>query len=147
MAVKLIAKEYKQEDGSYAYEMQEPMYNTLSQAKVIQEAALRSGISKGAINASWDAICEVIKAWITEGHEITIPGIGTVRIVADSQKVATIKDVEREMITERHFVFKPSAELQAEMNGTHFYITCYNKDDKLVKRVESIKRVNEHESV
>ena len=35
------------------------MYNKLSQSKVIQEAALRSGIAKGAINAAWDAIGEV----------------------------------------------------------------------------------------
>ena len=36
--------------------LQADLYNKLSQSKVIQEAALRSGIAKGAINAAWDAI-------------------------------------------------------------------------------------------
>ena len=40
--------------------LQADLYNKLSQSKVIQEAALRSGIAKGAINAAWDAIGEVI---------------------------------------------------------------------------------------
>ena len=39
--------------------LQADLYNKLSQSKVIQEAALRSGIAKGAINAAWDAIGEV----------------------------------------------------------------------------------------
>ena len=47
----------------WAYVLQAELYSKLSQSKVIQEAALRSGISKGAINAAWDAIGEVIKAW------------------------------------------------------------------------------------
>ena len=45
--------------------------------KVIQEAALRSGISRGSINAAWDAIGEVIKAWATEGHSVAVPGLGS----------------------------------------------------------------------
>ena len=40
-------------------------------------SALRSGIAKGAINAAWDAIGEVIKAWATEGHSVAVPGLGT----------------------------------------------------------------------
>ena len=44
----------------WAYVLQADLYNKLSQSKVIQEAALRSGIAKGAINAAWDAIGEVI---------------------------------------------------------------------------------------
>lgn len=41
--------------------MRSEMGHKLSQSKVIAEAALRSGISKGAINAAWDAIGEVVK--------------------------------------------------------------------------------------
>ena len=52
--------------------LQADLYNKLSQSKVIQEAALRSGIAKGAINAAWDAIGEVIKAWATEGHSVAV---------------------------------------------------------------------------
>ena len=52
--------------------LQADLYNKLSDAKVITEAALRSGIPKGAINAAWDAIGEVIKAWATEGHSVAV---------------------------------------------------------------------------
>lgn len=41
--------------------MRSEMGHKISQSKVIAEAALRSGISKGAINAAWDAIGEVVK--------------------------------------------------------------------------------------
>ena len=46
--------------GEYRYMLQADLYNKLSQSKVIQEAALRSGISKGSMSAAWDAIGEVI---------------------------------------------------------------------------------------
>ena len=59
-------------------------YNKLSDAKVITEAALRSGIPKGAINAAWDAIGEVIKAWATEGHSVAVPGLGTMLLASPS---------------------------------------------------------------
>ena len=76
--VKAVERELKvgASAGQYRFMMQTELYNKLSQSKVIQEAALRSGISKGAINATWDAIGEVIKAWATEGHSVAIPGLG-----------------------------------------------------------------------
>ena len=43
----------------WAYVLQADLYNKLSDVKVITEAALRSGIPKGAINAAWDDIGEV----------------------------------------------------------------------------------------
>ena len=51
--------------------LQADLYNKLSQSKVIQEAALRSGIAKGAINAAWDAIGEVKMAY---GLQVTAYG-------------------------------------------------------------------------
>ena len=51
------------------------MYSTLSQAKVIKETALRSGMSLGVMKACWDAAGEVIKAWATEGYSVAILGV------------------------------------------------------------------------
>ena len=53
--------------------MKPEMYSSLSQAKVIKEAALRSGVSQGVMKACWDAAGEVIKAWATEGHSVALP--------------------------------------------------------------------------
>jgi len=40
----------------------------------IKKAALRSGVRRGVMKACWDAAEEVIKAWTTEGHSMTLPG-------------------------------------------------------------------------
>ena len=83
MSIKVKAVErnvsFDKSKEKWAYVMQPELYSKLSQSKVIQEAALRSGISKGSINASWDALADVIKAWATEGHSVAVPGLGSMR--------------------------------------------------------------------
>ena len=78
MAINLKAKETLQQigeyKGKYRYVLGTEIYNRLSEAKVIQEAALRSGVSRGVMQACWDAAGDVIKAWATEGHSVAIPG-------------------------------------------------------------------------
>ena len=53
MALKVKAKERLQKIGKYAgtyrYVMLPELYNSLSQEKVIREAALRSGVSEGVM--------------------------------------------------------------------------------------------------
>ncbi|OYP56235.1 DNA-binding protein, partial [Prevotella sp. P5-92] len=39
--------------GKYAYILSAELYSALAESKVIEEAALRSGISRGAIQAAW----------------------------------------------------------------------------------------------
>ena len=83
MALKVKAKEQYQNIGKYAgkyrYVMMPELYTALTQDKVIKEAALRSGVSRGVMQACWDAAGEVIKAWATEGHSVALPGLGTMR--------------------------------------------------------------------
>ena len=67
-AVERLVKFNKEDAGVYRYVMSPELYIALSQAKVIREAALRSGVSQGVMKACWDAAGEVIKAWATEGH-------------------------------------------------------------------------------
>ena len=141
MALKVKAKEQLIKVGKYAdtyrYVMMPELYNTLNQDKVIKEAALRSGIAKGAINAAWDAIGEVIKAWATEGHSVAIPGLGTMRFGLRAKSVASVNDVKAGLITSRRIIFTPNTELKDELAKTAVQITCYDKDGKEVKRVTS----------
>ena len=65
-AVERLVKFNKEDAGVYRYVMSPELYIALSQAKVIREAALRSGVSQGVMKACWDAAGEVIKAWATE---------------------------------------------------------------------------------
>lgn len=121
----------------YAYVLQADLYNKLSQAKVIQEASFRSGIAKGAINAAWDAIGEVIKAWATEGHAVAVPGLGSMRFGIRSTSVANVNKVGADLITARRVIFTPSVEIKDELKKTSINITCYDRNGEIVKRVTS----------
>ena len=121
----------------WAYVLQADLYNKLSQSKVINEAALRSGIAKGAINAAWDAIGEVIKAWATEGHSVAVPGLGTMRFGLRSKSIADVNKVGSDLITTRRVIFTPNMEIKDELKKTSINITCYDRNGEVVKRVTS----------
>lgn len=137
--VKAVERELKvgTNAGQYRYMMQTELYSKLSQTKVIQEAALRSGIGKGTINAAWDAIGEVIKAWATEGHSVAIPGLGTMRFAVNATSVADVNQVASSLITSRKVIFTPSVDIKDELKKTSVSITCYDRNGNIVKRVTS----------
>ena len=141
MALKVKAKEQFQNVGKYAetyrYVMMPELYTALSQDKVIKEAALRSGVSKGVMQACWDAAGEVIKAWATEGHSVALPGLGTMRFGLRAKSVANVNDVKAGLISSRRIIFTPNTELKDELAKTAVQITCYDRDGKEVKRVTS----------
>lgn len=137
--VKAVERNVSFEKGveKWAYVLQADLYSKLSQAKVIQEAALRSGINKGAINAAWDAIGEVIKAWATEGHAVAVPGLGSMRFSIRSTSVGDVNLVGTDLITARRVIFTPSMEIKDELKKTSINITCYDRNGEIVKRVNS----------
>ena len=141
MAIKVKAVErnvsFDKNSEKWAYVLQADLYNKLSDAKVIQEAALRSGIAKGAINAAWDAIGEVIKAWATEGHSVALPGLGTMRFGLRSKSIADVNKVGSDLITMRRVIFTPNVDIKDELKRTSINITCYDRNGELVKRVTS----------
>ena len=123
--------------GVYRYVMKPEMYSTLTQAKVIKEAALRSGVSQGVMKACWDAAGEVIKAWATEGHSVALPGLGTMRFGLRAKSVEKVEEVKAGLISSRRIIFTPDTELKDELAKTAVQITCYDRDGKEVKRVTS----------
>ena len=141
MALKVKAQEKLQKigthAGTYRYIMMPELYTSLSQEKVIKEAALRSGVSKGIMQACWDAAGEVIKAWATEGHSVALPGLGTMRFGLRAKSVEKVDEVKAGLITSRRIIFTPAVELKDELAGTAIQITCYDRDGKEVKRVTS----------
>lgn len=141
MAIKVKAVErnvsFDKNTEKWAYVLQADLYNKLSQSKVINEAALRSGIAKGAINAAWDAIGEVIKAWATEGHSVAVPGLGTMRFGLRSKSIADVNKVGSDLITTRRVIFTPNMEIKDELKKTSINITCYDRNGEVVKRVTS----------
>ena len=138
-AVEKLLKFNKNENdpGVWRYVMQPELYMALAQKKVIKEAALRSGVSQGVMQACWDAAGEVIKAWATEGHSVALPGLGTMRFGLRSKAVEKVEDVKSGLITSRRIIFTPNSDLKEELANTAIQITCYDRDGKEVKRVTS----------
>ena len=141
MALKVKAKEQLQNIGKYAgkyrYVMMPELYTALTQDKVIKEAALRSGVSKGVMQACWDAAGEVIKAWATEGHSVALPGLGTMRFGLRAKSVEKVDEVKAGLISSRRIIFTPDTDLKEELSKTAVQITCIDRDGKEVKRVTS----------
>ena len=120
-----------------AFVLSAHLYNTLDASKVIEEAAKRSGMSEGVIKAAWDAAGEVIRTWATEGHNVPLPGLGSMRFGVRSKSVQNVEDVKTSLISARRVIFTPSKEVKDELQATKIAITCYDKDGKIVKRVTS----------
>ena len=141
MALKVKAKEQYQNIGKYAgmyrYVMVPELYTALAQDKVIKEAALRSGVSKGVMQACWDAAGEVIKAWATEGHSVALPGLGTMRFGLRAKSVEKVDEVKAGLISSRRIIFTPDVDLKEELAKTAVQITCFDRTGKEVKRVTS----------
>ena len=141
MALKVKAKEQLIKVGKYAatyrYVMMPELYTALAQDKVIKEAALRSGVSRGVMQACWDAAGEVIKAWATEGHSVALPGLGTMRFGLRAKSVDNVNEVITGLITTRRIFFTPDVDLKQELASTAVQITCYDRTGKEVKRVTS----------
>ena len=136
-AVERLVKFNKTDAGVWRYVMSPELYIPLSTDKVIKEAALRSGVSKGVKQACWDAAGEVIKAWATEGHSVALPGLGTMRFGLRAKSVEDVNKVKSSLITARRIIFTPAVDLKDELANTAVQITCYDRNGDEVKRVTS----------
>jgi len=136
-AVERLVKFKKDDPGQYRYVMQPELYTALAQDKVIKEAALRSGVSRGVMQACWDAAGEVIKAWATEGHSVALPGLGTMRFGLRAKSVEKVEDVKAGLISSRRIIFTPASDLKDELADTAIQITCFDRNGDEVKRVTS----------
>ena len=138
MAIKVNARETELKIGKnpgYYYVMTPELYLALNQKKVIREAALRSGVSQGVMQACWDAAGEVIKAWATEGHSVALPGLGTIRFAVRSQAVANVEKVGVDLIKSKRIVFTPSVDIKKELAATSINITCFDRNGEIVKHI------------
>ena len=141
MALKVKAKEREikigKNPGVYRYVMLPELYSTLDQDKVIKEAALRSGVTEGVMQACWDGAGKVIKAWATEGHSVALPGLGTMRFGVRSKAVEKLEDVKANLISVRRIIFTPNVDVKDELKNTSIQITCLDEDGNVLKRVTS----------
>ena len=109
--LKVKAKERQIKIGDnqvWRYVMIPELYSTLSQDKVIKEAAVRSGVSEGVMSACWKAAAAVLSAWLTEGHSVPLPGLGSMRFSLSAKAVEDVNDVKTGLITTRRIIFASS---------------------------------------
>ena len=141
MALKVKAKEREMKVGKnpgvYRYVMLPELYSTLDQDKVINEAAIRSGVTEGVMRACWEGAGKVIKAWATEGHSVALPGLGTMRFGLRAKAVEDVNDVKASLIKTRRIIFTPTQALKDELADAAIQITCYDRNGEEVKRVTS----------
>ena len=140
MAIKVIAQLRELKIGKNPgkkFVMRPDLYSAIAEKKVFQEAATHSGISSGVIKAAWDAAGEVIRTWATEGHNVPLPGLGTMRFGVRSKSVDNLDDVKTGLITTRRIIFTPNVEVKDELKNTAIQITCLDEDGNVLKRVTS----------
>ena len=137
--VKAIERNVAFEKGKqkWAFVMQADLYSQLNATKVIEEAAVRSGLPKAVINAGGAAIGDVIAAWATEGHSVAVPGLGSLRFGLNSTAVEDVNKVSANLITRRYIIFVPNTDIKKELEETSVNITCYDRNGKVVKQVTS----------
>ena len=142
MSIKLKAQErnisFDKSMEQYAFVLKPELYSRLTDAKVIDEAAMRSGLAKGVIQGAWDAIASVLKAWATVGHSVAIPGLGSMRFSVRATSVADVNMVDSTLIKTRRIIFAPSTAIKKALSETSFNITCYDRNGNIVKRVTSV---------
>ena len=127
-AVETLVKFSKTDPGVWRWLMRPELYTALTEKKVIKEAALRSGVSKGVMQACWDAAGEVIKAWATEGHSVALPGLGSMRFGLNAKAVEDVNKVGAGLISSRKIIFVPNVDLKDELKNTSVQITCYDRN-------------------
>ena len=141
MAIKLKAKETLIQVGKYAgtyrYVLSPELYTKLAEQKVIQEAALRSGLTPATIKAAYDSVGLVLAAWATEGLIVPVPGVGSMRFGVKATSVNNVEKVSANLITARKVIFTPSVAIKNELKATSVSIACYDRNGKLVKTVNS----------
>ena len=75
------------------------LYTALNQKKVIREAALRSGVSQGVMQACWDAAGEGDQGMGDRRPQRGLPGLGTMRFGVRAKAVEKVEDVKSGLIS------------------------------------------------
>ena len=127
--VKAVERNISFEKGKeeFAYVMQTSNYNLLDADKVMQQAALMTGLPKPILQASWYGIGEVIKTWVTEGHCVSLPGLGNLRFGVRGASFKNPTKADDSLITSRRVIFIPNVDIKRALANTPVTITCYNR--------------------
>lgn len=117
---------------TYRFIMRTDNYDRMNEQKVIEEAARHSGLSKSVLQTAIYAFSDVIKAWVTEGHSIVVPGLGSMRMGIKAKSVDDAAKVSSTLITNRRLIFIPSVDIKQALKDASVSISCYNRKGELI---------------
>ena len=126
---------FNKDEEDYRFVMLPELYNRITEDKVLAEASAHSGISVALLKASCSAISDVLLAWITEGHSVAIPNIGSMRFSINSKSVNNVEDVGTDLISSKKIIFTPSIDIKNELKRTSINITCYDRNGKQISNI------------
>ena len=139
MAIRVKAVErnvsFNKDEEDYRFVMLPELYNRITEDKVLAEASAHSGISIALLKASCSAISDVLLAWITEGHSVAIPNIGSMRFSINSKSVNNVEDVGTDLISSKKIIFTPSVDIKNELKRTSINITCFDRNGKQISNI------------
>ncbi len=123
--------------GTYRFVLAPQRYSQLDEEKVIEHAHAVSGISAGVLLAAYTVIGKVLTDWVTEGHSVPIPGLGSMRFGLRATSVDSVDQVRANLITSRRIIFIPSVAVKKELAKANINITCYDRNGEVIKHVTS----------
>lgn len=138
------------------YVLRPSRYTTISGEDLINECARHASVPKSYAAATLEALAAMSITFLSNGHNVVLPNLGTLSLSIDSKAVADLKNVSLNNMVDLNIRFKPNHILKAEMDGVHYEIgTIYqiadeevlevDKDGKPVKTRKIYREVNKHE--
>jgi len=124
-------------EEKYSYVLRPSIYNKVDERKVYKEAALRSGVYEHVIEMAMRTLADVIVSWVTEGHSVPIPGLGTMRVGLRSVAVDDVDDITPDLIKNKRIIFIPCKEIKEALNEANVVITCIDRNGNEVRRIDN----------
>ena len=107
---------------SKGYVLRPSRYTTISGEDLINECARHASVPKSYAAATLEALAAMSITFLSNGHNVVLPNLGTLSLSIDSKAVADLKNVSLNNMVDLNIRFKPNHILKAEMDGVHYEI-------------------------
>lgn len=107
---------------SKGYVLRPARYSTIGGEEIVDECARLAMVPKTYVAATLEALAIIAPTFLSKGHSVTLPNIGTLSITANSKAVANIEDVDLDKLLDLNIRFRPSHTLRDEIDKVSFEI-------------------------
>lgn len=102
---------------SRGYILRPARYTTISGNELIRECAKKAMVPKSYAAATLEALAEMTITFLSNGHSVVLPNIGTLSLTADSKAITDLKDLNLRKMVELNIRFRPTLELKKEIDN------------------------------